>query len=96
MYLSALWLVACGFQEGTASLTKDVRPARDGNIAILQELCTARAKGTLTAYDLFIARHPDHRLAEAAKIERKALAGKDLSSRHNPECDGLIKPPPAR
>ena len=49
-------------------------PARDGNLAILQELEAARAARTLAAYDLFIARHPTHPLAETARAERAALA----------------------
>ena len=51
-----------------------VPPARDGDIAIREELCAARKAATLAAYDLFIARHPDHPLAEAARRERAALA----------------------
>ena len=48
--------------------------ARDGNVAIAQELEAARRYGTIQAYDLFIARHPDHPLAEAARRDRQALA----------------------
>ncbi|MGZ8359752.1 MAG: hypothetical protein ACXWUX_04465 [Allosphingosinicella sp.] len=47
--------------------------ARDGNVAIEQELDAARWAGTIAAYDLFIARHPDHPLAETARREREAL-----------------------
>jgi hypothetical protein len=47
---------------------------RDGDIAIQEELDAARRAGTLAAYDLFLARHPDHRLAPAARRERAALA----------------------
>jgi hypothetical protein len=49
-------------------------PPRDGNVAIQQELDAARHAGTLEAYDLFIARHPRHRLAEIARREREKLA----------------------
>lgn len=48
-------------------------PARDGNIAIMEELCAARKAGTVAAYDLFIARHPDHPYAERARVERAQL-----------------------
>jgi hypothetical protein len=48
-------------------------PARDGNIAIEEELCAARKKGTVAAYDLFIARHPGHPLVEIARKERARL-----------------------
>ncbi|HEX8526290.1 hypothetical protein [Allosphingosinicella sp.] len=55
--------------------TKEIRPARDGNIAIAEELEAARRKGTVAAYDLFLARHPDHKLAETARRERARLRG---------------------
>jgi len=48
-------------------------PARDGNIAIRQELDAARRARTVEAYELFLARHPRHPLAEAAKAELDAL-----------------------
>jgi hypothetical protein len=51
-------------------------PARDGNIAIQEELDAARRAATREAYDLFIARHPDHPLATTAKQERERLATK--------------------
>ncbi len=51
-------------------------PARDGNIAIQEELDAVRRAGTREAYDLFIARHPDHPLAAAAKQERERLGAK--------------------
>ena len=50
-------------------------PARDGNVAIAEELCAARAKATVAAYDLFIARHPKHPLAATARQERARIAG---------------------
>ena len=46
---------------------------RDGDIAIREELDAARRAGTLAAYDLFLARHPGHALAEVARRERGAL-----------------------
>ena len=55
------------------NVNETIRPARDGNIAIAQELEAARKAGTVAAYDLFIARHPDHPLAEIARRERAAL-----------------------
>lgn len=51
-------------------------PARDGNIAIAEELCAARAKATVAAYDLFIARHPEHPLARTARKERDRILAK--------------------
>ncbi len=51
----------------------DVPPARDGDIAIRQELDAARKAATPAAYDLFIARHPDHPLSGEARREREQL-----------------------
>jgi len=47
---------------------------RDGDIAVREELDAARRAGTLAAYDLFLARHPGHKLARVARRERAALA----------------------
>lgn len=51
----------------------DLPRPRDGDIAIREELDAARRAGTLAAYDLFLARHPRHALAEVARREREAL-----------------------
>jgi len=53
--------------------TDQPRP-RDGDVAIQEELDTARRAGTRAAYDHFIARHPDHPLAETARRERARIA----------------------
>jgi hypothetical protein len=50
-----------------------VPPARSGDIAIAEELAAARAAGSLTAYRLFIARHPRHALAGEARRELRKL-----------------------
>ena len=52
--------------------TDQPRP-RDGDVAIQEELDAARRQRTVAAYDLFIARHPDHPLAAAARKERAEL-----------------------
>lgn len=49
---------------------------RDGDIAIREELDAARRTGTLAAYDLFLARHPGHKLARTARRERAAIAAR--------------------
>ena len=59
-----------------------VPPARDGNIAIAQELCAARRKATVAAYDLFIARHPGHRLEKEARAERRPLSTSQIGRAH--------------
>lgn len=51
----------------------ELRPARHGDIAIQEELDAARRTATVEAYDLFIARHPQHRLTEIARRERARL-----------------------
>jgi hypothetical protein len=53
--------------------TAGIAPARDGNIAIREELDAARRAQTLAAYDLFIARHPQHALIPVAREERHRL-----------------------
>ena len=75
LFLAAMASAAVEAAPMTADRTgAAVPPARDGNIAIRQELCAARKAGTIAAYDLFIARHPDHPLAETARRERAAMA----------------------
>jgi hypothetical protein len=49
-------------------------PPRDGDVAIQEELSAARRAGTVAAYDLFIARHPQHPFANTARRERERLA----------------------
>jgi hypothetical protein len=61
--------------RGAATMTQSdapapIAPARDGNIAIAEELAAARRAGTVAAYDLFLARHPAHPLARTARRER--------------------------
>ena len=53
-------LILAGLLGVAAMPAEQVPPARDGNVAIMEELCAARAKGRVEAYDLFIARHPRH------------------------------------
>ena len=77
--LAGLALAGSGAAGGAAM--KEQRPRRstelprplDPDVAVRQELAVARRTGTLAAYDLFIARHPDHQLAAVARREREAL-----------------------
>lgn len=46
---------------------------RDPQIAVEEELTSARKAKTVEAYDLFIARHGDNALAEVARREKAAL-----------------------
>ena len=57
----------------TPPSANEIAPARDGNIAIREELDAARRAGTVAAYDLFIARHPGHPLEPVAREERARL-----------------------
>lgn len=54
----------------------DLRPQGDPNRAVQAELDAARRKGTIEAYDLFIARQRQHPLAAVARRERAALAAR--------------------
>jgi hypothetical protein len=54
---------------GRVRSTELPRP-RDPDAAVRAELEAARRAGTAEAYDLFLARHPDHKLAEVARRER--------------------------
>ena len=51
----------------------DLPRPRDPDIAVQEELDAARRAGTVAAYDLFLARHGDHRFAAIARRERTAL-----------------------
>lgn len=52
-------------------------PARDGNIAIRQEYDAAVLANTVAAFELFIARHPDHPLTELAVAKLAELQAMD-------------------
>lgn len=75
-----LWLMIAASSGGIAApagqpgdaMSQNQR-ARSGDIAIMEELEAARRLGTREAYDLFIARHPQHPLAEIARCERARL-----------------------
>jgi hypothetical protein len=58
----------------SAQRSPNAAPARPGEIAVREEFEAARRTGTIAAYDLFIARHPDSALAETARAERERLA----------------------
>ena len=59
-----------GSRDSNAS---GLRLPRDPDIAVQEELDAARWAGTVAAYDLFLARHGDHRLAEVARRERARI-----------------------
>jgi hypothetical protein len=56
---------------GTGGPMQSPRP---GHFAELEELQAARRAGTLAAYDLFLARHPDSRYAAEARAERAKIS----------------------
>ena len=60
----------------TPRRSTDLPRPRDGDVAIREELEAARRAGTIEAYDLFLARHPDHPLAEQARRERTELSSR--------------------
>jgi hypothetical protein len=59
--------------NGPPRHTTNLPRPRDPNVAVQEELDAARAAGTVAAYDNFLARHGDHRLAVIARRERRAL-----------------------
>ena len=67
---------AAAMKEQRPPRSTVLRTARDGNIAIREELDAARRAGTRAAYDLFLQRHSGHPLAEEARREQAALAEK--------------------
>jgi hypothetical protein len=76
--------LAAGTAPGRADAQTGAAPARDGNIAIRQELDAARQSGTVAAFDLFLARHPDHPLAADARRERDRIATPPKGARQEP------------
>lgn len=70
--LAGLATVAIAAKE--AEMNTLLPRARDGNVAIQEELEAARRAATVAAYDLFIARHPGHPLEAVARREREVLA----------------------
>lgn len=50
-------------------------PARDGNIAIIEEYDAAVQKNTIEAFELFILRHPDHPYVALAQANIRRLGG---------------------
>ena len=48
-------------------------PPRDPDIAVKEEFDAARARATIEAWELFLARHGDHRLAAEARKELERL-----------------------
>jgi hypothetical protein len=65
-----------------AQRAPNAAPARDGDVAIREEYEAARRAGSAAAYDLFLARHPDHPLAEAARREKERAT--KAPARRNP------------
>ena len=53
-----------------------LRPPGNPDAAVQAELDAARRKGTLEAYDLFLARQRQHPLAQVARRERAAIAAR--------------------
>jgi hypothetical protein len=78
MWLIALLGASCAPQQQSApeQASPEMRKARDPEIAVAEEFALARKTATVEAYDLFIARHPKHRLADIARAERRHLVDK--------------------
>ncbi|OKO77043.1 hypothetical protein AC629_32200 [Bradyrhizobium sp. NAS80.1] len=63
-----------GKESGKAAHAPSMPMARDPSAAVAEEYEAARRKGTLEAFELFIARHGDDALAEQARAELKRLS----------------------
>jgi hypothetical protein len=72
--VAALVVSEASAQDSPRPPSGSMAPARDGDVAIRQELAAARRAGTGRAYERFIARHGDHPLARIARKERARLA----------------------
>ena len=57
----------------TPQKSRPIAPTRDGNIAIQEELDLAVLKNSQEALELFIRRHPDHKLVKSAKLHLNKL-----------------------
>jgi hypothetical protein len=77
--LAALVLCPVAQAASTPEKPGGIAPARPGDIAVREEFEAARRAGTRAAYDLFIARHPDHSLADRARRERDRLPDRKRS-----------------
>jgi hypothetical protein len=67
---------ADGAAAASASVERTSEPAnrpRDPEIAVREEFRAAEEAGTVEAYELFVRRHPDHRLAETARKRIREL-----------------------
>ncbi len=58
---------SCNNKMEHQDCSAEIPPARDGNIAIREEYDAAMAANTVAAFEIFIARHPDHTLANLAR-----------------------------
>lgn len=62
--------------SGPPKKTTGLPRPRPAALGVQNELDAARRVGTIAAYDLFLARHGDHRLAATARRERAAIAAR--------------------
>ena len=69
-------------------------PPPDPERAIRSEFDTFAARGTVEAYELFIARHPDHPLAREARRRIDALRGSDGGDSNSTATTGGPMPLP--
>lgn len=66
---------ASAVPSGGGGRSTDHATARDGDAAVREEFEAAERAGTVAAWDLFVARHPDHALAREARLRAQALRG---------------------
>ena len=66
-------IIAGGFAMATDDARADMAPPPDCEAVIRSEYRMLADRGTVEAMELFIRRHPDHPLAEAARKRLEAL-----------------------
>lgn len=71
--VATAWFVLAAAGSGPAGTGGIMNPPVDPEIVVEAEYNSFKAKGTREALELFIARHPDHPLAEKAREDIRRL-----------------------
>ena len=71
--VATTWFVLSAAGKGPAGTGGVMIPAVDPEIAVAAEYRNFKAEGTREALELFIARHPDHPLADKAREDLRRL-----------------------
>ena len=60
-------------EQGPAAPERSMPRYRRSEIALEEEYRIAQSRGTVEAFELFIARHPDSQFADKARVELRKL-----------------------